>query len=195
EGCETSLDEMILLNDPEGPTFALAFENPINCIESDGRIVVSGLEQETEYFISYNVNGSPFGPQAFMSDENGDIMLENLEPGTYNSISVALLNCETTSMEAIILEEPEAPEVDAGDFQQICIGTEIVIEANNPDGAIITWDGGIIDGQAFTPEVGNYTFTVTATLNGCEAMDQVSLSVIPDIVTLDCQDVFYNLNS
>lgn len=195
DGCETVAEDIIVLNDPEGPVFTLSFENPVNCIESDGTIIIAGLESGTAYTVSYNANGTPVGPLELSSDINGEILIANLEPGNYNSISVALQNCETTSMDVIILDEPALPVVDAGSFQQICIGSPIILQAFNPDGALIEWDGGVEDGQLFIPDVGNYIFTVTATLNGCVATDQVSIQVIPDVVTLDCRDIFYNLAS
>ncbi|WP_157454281.1 hypothetical protein, partial [Crocinitomix catalasitica] len=36
----------------------------------------------------------------------------------------------------------EAPVIDAGPDVYVCIGEEILMEAGNPDGAIITWRGG-----------------------------------------------------
>ncbi len=68
------------------------------------------------------------------------------------------------------------PTVGAGNNETICEGIEVTLTANNPDGASISWDNGVIDGQAFTPTT-TTTYTVTAELNGCESTDEVTITV------------------
>jgi hypothetical protein len=70
----------------------------------------------------------------------------------------------------------ENPTIGAGVDQTICEGETATLTANNPDGALISWDNGVTDGVAFTPTVSD-NYTVTATLNGCEATDEVTVTL------------------
>lgn len=84
-------------------------------------------------------------------------------------------NCQNTDLVEVAVNP--LPEVDAGANQEVCEGDEVTLEAINPDGATISWDGGVSDGVAFTPSIGANTFTATAELNGCIATDDVVVSV------------------
>lgn len=70
------------------------------------------------------------------------------------------------------------PSVGAGADQDICDGDQVTLTANNPDGATIVWDNGVVDGVPFSPGATN-TYTVTADLAGCVSTDQVDVNVIP----------------
>ena len=63
----------------------------------------------------------------------------------------------------------EGPELSAGDDIIICEGTEIVLEADNPDGATISWSDGVTDGVTFTQDPGTEEYTVSGTLGECTA--------------------------
>jgi hypothetical protein len=69
------------------------------------------------------------------------------------------------------------PTVGAGTDESVCDGDQVTLTANNPDGATISWSGGVTDGNAFTPSLGTTTYTVTATLGSCQATDQVDVEV------------------
>ncbi|MEZ4937483.1 MAG: gliding motility-associated C-terminal domain-containing protein [Crocinitomicaceae bacterium] len=72
------------------------------------------------------------------------------------------------------------PTVGAGNDFTACPGENISLVANNPDGAVITWDNGVTNNVAFqAPTPGSYTYTVTANLNGCISTDQITLTVNP----------------
>ena len=71
------------------------------------------------------------------------------------------------------------PVVDAGVDQTVCEPNGITLTATNPDGAVITWDNGVVDGNAFTPAIGTVLYTVTATLTGCVSTDIVNATVNP----------------
>src|SRR5690625_1642664 len=72
-----------------------------------------------------------------------------------------------------------SPDVDGGPDQEVCEGVEIILSASNPDGAVITWSDGVIDGVGFIPSA--TTYTVTAELNGCENTDQVEVTITEGI--------------
>lgn len=191
--CEASLSTIISLEEPEGPVFDMDFENLTNCIDADGSIELSGLEENTMYIVSYTFNNTPISPIAVTSDAAGNIAFNNLEAGNYTDVSVSLNGCQTVSNQVMLLEEPEGPMVEAGGAMIICEGTEITLIAINPDNANIQWDNGVEDGVPFTPTVGSYLYTVTAELNGCESQDQVAIQVDPEVLALTCSDFEYHL--
>ena len=73
--------------------------------------------------------------------------------------------------------DANAPAVTAPADLSICLGEEVILTADNPDGATITWDNGVTDNTPFVPGAGTVTYTVTADLNGCTATDQVVVTV------------------
>lgn len=70
------------------------------------------------------------------------------------------------------------PTVDAGIDIAVCSGTLITLNATGTNTYI--WSNGAINGQAFTPPVGNAVLTVTGTdANGCSNTDNLNLTVFP----------------
>ncbi|MFN5911411.1 MAG: PKD domain-containing protein, partial [Bacteroidota bacterium] len=70
------------------------------------------------------------------------------------------------------------PDINAGQDQTVCIGTQVTIAATGGIG--YSWDNGVINGVSFTPAVGTVTYTVSGTdLKGCVNTDQVSITVNP----------------
>jgi len=68
------------------------------------------------------------------------------------------------------------PNVDAGADQIVCEGTQVTL--NGAGATIYAWDNGVLNGVAFTPNVGGITYTVTGTdANGCVNTDQVDVTV------------------
>lgn len=45
---------------------------------------------------------------------------------------------------------------------EFCFGEELTLEATSINGGTITWDGGVVDGDPFTPPVGVTTYTATS---------------------------------
>jgi gliding motility-associated-like protein len=71
-------------------------------------------------------------------------------------------------------------EVNAGLDQTICLGQQVTLSANG-NGAITTWDQGVLDGIPFAPTATS-TYTVTSATGSCIATDQVTVSVTNSII-------------
>lgn len=85
----------------------------------------------------------------------------------------------------------EGPEVSAGIDQIICEGDEIILTAYNPDGALVSWDHGVIDGIAFEPGLGIEDYIVTADDGICSSTDTVLIEVTPTpVVSIDAAGPF-----
>lgn len=90
-------------------------------------------------------------------------------------VTAVLGTCEAT--DDVTITVTNAPSVSAGNDIVACEGDEITLTANNPDGAVISWNNGVNDGVAFTATSGTLTYTVTADLGGCIAIDEVDVTV------------------
>ncbi len=94
------------------------------------------------------------------------------------------------------------PAVNAGLDIEECEGIPITLTATGSLGTVFTWDNAIVDGVPFNKVNGNYTFTVTGTLNTCTKIDQVAVlinqspmvSVGPDIVACEFSDLLLTGN-
>ena len=101
---------------------------------------------------------------------------------TYTVIGV-LNGCESTDQVTITVND--SPTVSAGNSQVVCNGQEVTLTANNPDGAIISWSGGITDGEPFVA-TSTQNYEVTADLNGCIATDVLQITVLSaSVPTID----------
>lgn len=84
-------------------------------------------------------------------------------------------NC--TTQDEVEVTVDLTPTVDAGMDLTACDGDQVTLTASNPDGANISWSGGINDGVSFSPSLGVVSYTVTATLGSCPATDDVEVTV------------------
>ena len=82
------------------------------------------------------------------------------------------------------------PNISAGNEIDICEGESVTLSGSG--GVSYVWDNGVVDGQTFTPTVGQTTYTVTGTdANGCVNTDNITVTVtdmpyaelIPDVTT------------
>lgn len=187
-GCNTN--QTMDISVESTPVFTLSGTPPSMCNLSDGTVTLLGLKNNTAYDIEYvDENGILFGPINVTSDASGNAIVPNLSNGEYSDFVVYLNGCVGTNNGTVTLLSPDVPSVDAGLYSVICEGESITLSANNPDGATITWDNGVVDGIAFSPSIGTLTYTATANLAGCIATDTMSIKVNPTPVVNAGNDV------
>ena len=173
--------DFVVVSVSPNPTFTLSSIDPSGCNLLDGSITISGLIPGEEYNISHSGGVSV----SMIADAGGEVIISGLGSGSYTDFDVELDNCSTLDASTIVLVDPNPPTVGAGLDQSICIGDEVTLVADNPDGATISWDNGVNDGVAFTPPLGTTTYTVTATdALGCESNDQVQI-IVNDLPLVD----------
>jgi gliding motility-associated-like protein len=158
------------------PTFNLTQQNPTVCSGTDGEIIISGLLPNNSYEYTYQ-STTLQGPFIMNSSVSGVIFISNLQAGTYLGFNVTFSGCTSQNNTVLTLTDPNVPFIDAGIDQTICLGDEMILTANNPDNANVTWDNGITNGVPFLI-TDNQTYVVTALLNGCTNIDSVNVSVL-----------------
>ncbi|MCC5922689.1 MAG: gliding motility-associated C-terminal domain-containing protein [Crocinitomicaceae bacterium] len=173
-GC-VSTDQVEITVIP-GPSFTVDTTNPTACGATDGSLTLIGLLPNESYNVSFN--GGP--AVALTSNANGEIVIPNLPEGSYTNITVDVGACAATQNGPFILSDPTPPSVNAGANQTICEGDQVTLTADNPNNAVISWNQGVQDGQAFTPPVGTTSYTVSASLDGCTTTDDVTITVTPN---------------
>ncbi|WP_158276108.1 HYR-like domain-containing protein [Brumimicrobium oceani] len=167
------------------PTFTVSGTGTGSCGGSDGTITLSGLDPNTSYEMSYD--GGP--TNTITTNAAGEYVITGLIAGSYTNFTVSDIDCPsctTTENVSININDPTSGLIDAGPDAFYCEGTTIVLSANNPDGAILSWDNGITDGVGFVPPVGVTYYTVTADLTNCFSSDQVMITVSPAITDITC---------
>ncbi|PWH86869.1 HYR-like domain-containing protein [Brumimicrobium oceani] len=189
-GNSINVNHVITIDSYTPPTTIVASTTgPTTCGGTDGTITLSGFDPLTDYEISFD------GGQAvpFTSDAAGEYIITGLAEGTYVDYTIIDDQCNvctTTETVTITLTDPAPPIIGAGPDVEVCEGDIVILTANNPDGAVITWDNGVTDGVGFIQAVGTMTYTVTGTsILNCTATDEVDVTVHPNPVV----DFFANV--
>jgi hypothetical protein len=84
-------------------------------------------------------------------------------------------NCQMTDTIAVTVND--LPAVTAGNDIDVCEGSSVTLGGSGAD--TYQWNNGVANGIAFIP-AGTQTYTLTGTdTNGCEANDEVTVTVMP----------------
>ncbi len=110
------------------------------------------------------IDGVPFTPAA---------------PGTatYTVTGTSAEGCDNTATVDLLVNPLPVVTATAAPTE-ICLGESITFTGGGAD--IYVWDGGVVDGVAFTPAVtGTFTYTVTGTTaaTGCENTETIDITV------------------
>ncbi len=119
-----------------------------------------------EEVVTYEWDGGVIDGEAFIP-EVGEFV--------YTVIGTDDSGCESAdSIEIVVYDLPDL-EITSSDTA-LCHGEELTLTG---EGAVTyVWDGDVVDGEAFIPEVGEYVYTVIGTDdNGCESTDSVDIIV------------------
>jgi gliding motility-associated-like protein len=131
------------------PSFTLVGNDPSECNFSDGSIVISGLDANTDYEITYNDDAVPVGPLSFTSDGSGQIIISGLNAGSYDNIRVSFTTtgCGATNVAGVNLQNPGAPIIDDPADVVLCDEEYILPEITGVD---ITPDAAYFSGPNAT---------------------------------------------
>jgi len=94
---------------------------------------------------------------------------------TQTSHFINTSGCDSIIITNVIVSP--APVADAGPSVFLCQGDSVLINSSGQPGELITWSGGIINGEYFSPSITNtYTLTLTS-LGGCSSSDDLEITV------------------
>lgn len=156
---------------------SVQFTNPNRCNGDDGTISLSGLYPNYDY--SVEVDTLNF---ELTTDNTGTLVLTGLISGTYQDFVLRPLGCDEcviSSAMSVTLSDPEPPQISAGDDFSICEGNQAILFAQNPQGAQISWNNGVLDGIPFSLSLGENEYVLTAELLDCFAFDTVVITMNP----------------
>jgi trimeric autotransporter adhesin len=137
-------------------------------------IVEAGLPQAVCQGTSVTLAGS--GAQSYTWN-NGGIDNVPFTPNatlTYICTGTDANGCQNTDQ--VVVTVNPSPTVNAGNDQSVCAGTSVTLSASGASNYV--WNNGVTNGVAFIPG-STQTYTVTVSANGCQATDQVTVTVNP----------------
>jgi hypothetical protein len=168
-------------------------ENTAGVGLGDGQVIITELcnaitvavtDEEICFGETFTLTGTGEGGITWDGGVENGVAFEPLAAGvfTYTAASDSDEDCPYT----IDIEVFALPEVTATvDEAEVCDGESIVCTGGGAD-AYEWFPLAIIDGEAYTPEVGEYTFTVVGTDDetGCENIAEVAVTVyeLPTVV-------------
>ncbi|WP_047549501.1 T9SS type B sorting domain-containing protein [Psychroserpens sp. Hel_I_66] len=119
-GCSTNIDTVFELLDPEPPNYTITSQESTDCVNQNGVIRFSGLTPYTNYKYQYTYNGELFGPEVETANEIGDIILNDLSPGTYANFVLEQYECVTSDSSIIVITGPPVPDTPSIPNQFYC---------------------------------------------------------------------------
>jgi gliding motility-associated-like protein len=152
--------------------------HPITCGGTEGSITLTGLKNSTSYLVNYRRNGVAQTPATLASNASGVLIMSDLNAATYSRVTVTLNGCTSDTILPVVLVNPTAPTVTAGNNTPICETDSVKLTASsNMSGVSWAWVGP--NGYSSSiqnpnranglPEwSGNYS--VTATKNNCTSI-------------------------
>lgn len=108
DACSASLTTMYQLTDPIVPDFSISKTDITKCFKEDGTISFSALLSDTNYNISYELNGNLVN-ENYLSDDVGSVTISDLREGTYSNFTAETSNCYVAVDDIVNLFEPEKP--------------------------------------------------------------------------------------
>lgn len=108
-------------------------------------------------------------------------------PGQYSATFSTATSCDSTSN--VTLDIIPNPPVSAGPDVELCFGEYFV--PNGTGGFNLSWDSGIVDGQAFVPTIGVHQYILTGENEiGCISTDTI-LVTVNDLPTISAGPDLY----
>jgi len=138
------------------------------------------------------LNATTASESTLITWDNGVVNNQSFIPLNTNvytataSVSTGGIVCTTTDVLTVIVNPIPVIEADASGqtLITVCAGAPYTLMANNPDGALINWNNGVVDNIEFTP-IDSLMYYVVADLNGCVNVDSIVIDAIdsPNVLT------------
>ncbi|WP_421930567.1 Ig-like domain-containing protein [Marivirga tractuosa] len=185
-GCvSTNYSISITVNETPAIIFD-ASSNPTTCGGNEGSITIRNLANSIIYIVSYTDDGVGVGPFSIVSDGLGNLVIPNLDEGSYTNISVIRNGCGSNVLNGpFTLTDPANPTISLGANPSVTQGTttaDLTYSATTvaPDQYSIDFDA-TAEGQGFVDVVNAALtaspITITVPAAAAEATYNATLSV------------------
>jgi gliding motility-associated-like protein len=115
-----------------------------SCGEANGSLIIEGLEASTAYELGYTLDGSLVATSSYTTNVDGNIVLENMNGGTYANITINVDGCEDVMADVVIGDTIPAELISFEGNGPLCAGGDPVFTIVGTANAIVTYsvDGG-----------------------------------------------------
>lgn len=117
---------------------------------------------------------------SWSTGQSGSTITVNPSETTDYTVTVEVNGCIGT--DDVLVTVFDAPEVDAGPDEEICLGENVTLTAFGSGGSY-EWSNGQNGDEITVSPISTTTYSVTLTSNGCEATDEVEVDVISVIAS------------
>ncbi len=173
------------------PQISVSAVAPTTCNSINGVMTISGLFPNTPYQVYYTANNVPRGPDTFLANVAGNVVVDNLVGGIYKDIYVILNGCRSNIVAGpFSLLNPAVPATpDASSNSPLCEGATLQLNALSvTPNVTYEWSGpggytsALQNPQIVTASVGNTgRYYVIAKSNGCRSFaDSVDVVIHPN---------------
>jgi len=108
--CLTRISSAFELIGPEPLSYSLEKTDITDCENINGQIKIYELSSSIDFTYQYDYNGTSFGPINATSNSNGEILITDLERGTYTNFTIVRFdNCSASSNQEFEITAPEGP--------------------------------------------------------------------------------------
>ena len=106
--CSFTQPEPIILTNPDSPDFTVTpIDSPV--CGPEGALLIEGLMPDTTYNVTYTVDGVVVGPTPITTDSSGNILISDLDQGTYTDVTIEIVECSTTLAGPFVINYPDDP--------------------------------------------------------------------------------------
>ena len=154
----------------------LSSTNPSSCFGNEGSITIGGLVAGASYQLSYTDDGTPVGPNTYVANGSGQVVITGLNKGFYSNFSLQINGCTTNLFTGIILSDPiYVPTFDP--IPPFCAGTTApVLPTTSKNGVHGSWSPATVNNQ------NSATYTFTPDANQCGVSVTLPVTVTPRTV-------------
>ncbi|MBI1836876.1 MAG: gliding motility-associated C-terminal domain-containing protein [Flavobacteriia bacterium] len=166
------------------PTFTYVATDPTTCNGTDGSINIQGLNNNSNYSISFTTPLA--GTTPFVSDASGNYLISNLPASTYTITNITLISSGCQSTGAVInLSNPGAPSLVVTDPIAVCspLTVDITLPATTAGSTGVIglsyWTDGVATIPLGTPNAITTTgiYYIKATNGICTDIKPVNVTV------------------
>ncbi len=184
--CDPKFDEVDITFNAAPVISSVTSSNPTTCTGSNGTIMLSGLQPNTQYLVNFNKNGIPQVQQNISSNISGNLQIGALGKGTYNNLSATLGFCKGISSATVNLVDPTplaVPTTSQQTTRNECASSfPFNLSVNPVTGQEMNWyKGGVLfvnnQNSISISEAGTYEVEASDPISKCSSASRLKFTV------------------